>query len=135
MRFLDGYHEGCLRGHLRKDLDLSIPFVSSVNSKAKTLPEPDPIEEVMSASLLETSQPDLEEDAKDFIQEAELDEPLDLNGSKPPPKPSMELKPLPSGLKYTFLNGDGETPIIISDQLLEEKSIKHIAILENTALS
>jgi len=64
----------------------------------------------MLASLLETSQPDLEEDAEDFIQEeAKLDKPLDLNESELPPKPSVELKPLPFGFKYAFLNSDIET--------------------------
>lgn len=69
MRFLEGFHEGCLKGHLGKGLDLSIPFVGSINAKTEPLPEPDPIEEVMIASLLEASQPNLEEDAKDFIHE------------------------------------------------------------------
>ena len=132
MRFLEGFHEGRLKGHLRKDLDLSVPFTGSVNSKAESQPEPDPIEEVMSASLLEASQPSLEEDAKDYIQEEEtdLDEPLDLDESEPSPKPSIELKPLPSGLKYAFLNGDREAPVIISDQLSEEEAAKLITILE-----
>src|SRR5919205_753990 len=44
MRFLEGFHEGRLKGHLGKDLDLSIPFTGSVNSKAKPQPEPDPLE-------------------------------------------------------------------------------------------
>ena len=132
MRFLNGFHEGRLKGNLGKGLDLSMPFAGSINSKAETPPEPDPIEEVISASLLDTSQPDLEEDAENFIQEEEnkLEEPLDLDESKPPPKPSIELKPLPSGLKYAFLNGDRETPVIISDQLTEEEVTKLITVLE-----
>ena len=132
MRFLNGFHEGRFKGNLGKGLDLSMPFAGSINSKAETPPEPDPIEEVISASLLDTSQPDLEEDAENFIQEEEnkLEEPLDLDESKPPPKPSIELKPLPSGLKYAFLNGDRETPVIISDQLTEEEVTKLIIVLE-----
>jgi hypothetical protein len=35
---------------------------------------------------------------------------------EPPP---VELKPLPPGLKYTFLYGNRETPVIISDKLSE----------------
>src|SRR5919201_1677418 len=86
----------------------------------------------MLASLLEASQPHLEEDAKDYIQEEEtdLDEPLDLDKSEPSPKPSIELKPLPSRLKYAFLNGDREAPVIINDQLSEEEAAKLIPILE-----
>jgi len=111
MRFLEGYHEGRLKGHLRKDIDLSIPFADALKSKVESTPKPNHVEEVRLTSLLGTSQPGLEEDAKDFIQEeAEIDEPLDLNESKPPPKPFVELKPQPSRLKYAFLNSDRETP-------------------------
>ena len=70
-----------------------------------------------SGLTLITSQPHLEEEAKDYIEEleTELDEPLELDEFEPPPKPSIELKPLPPGLKYVFLNGDRDSPVIISD--------------------
>ena len=42
----------------------------------------------------------------------------------------VELKPLPASLRYAFLNGDKETPIIISDKLSNEETPKLIAILE-----
>ena len=74
-------------------------------------PEPNPMEEVMATSLLESSHPNLEEDAEDFLQEKfELEEPLDLEKSKLPSRPPIELKPLPSRLKYDFLKGDREPP-------------------------
>jgi hypothetical protein len=47
-----------------------------------------------------------------------------------PPKPPIELKPLPSGLKYAFLNNDQDSPIIISDKLSEEESLRLIIVLE-----
>ena len=55
------------------------------------------MEEVMVATHLEASHPNLEEEAKDYIEEleTELDEPLELDESEPPPKSSIELKPLP----------------------------------------
>ena len=34
-----------------------------------------------------------------------------------PPKPTIELKPLPFGLRYAFLNNDLDSPVIISDKL------------------
>ena len=34
-----------------------------------------------------------------------------------PPKPPIELKPLPIGLRYAFLGDDLESPVIISDKL------------------
>ena len=43
---------------------------------------------------------------------------------------TIELKPLPASLRYTFLNSDKETPVIISDKLLEEETTKLITILE-----
>jgi len=119
MRFIDGFHSGHLKGQIGKNLNLSIPYVGSINAKIEPIPETDPIEEMMVAIHLEASQPNLEEEAKDYIEEleTELDEPLELEESEPPPKPSIEHKPLPPGLKYVFLNGDRDSPVIISDQL------------------
>ena len=37
-----------------------------------------------------------------------------------PPKPTIELKPLSSGLRYAFLNNDQDSPVIISDKLSQE---------------
>ena len=47
-----------------------------------------------------------------------------------PSRPPIELKPLPSGLRYVFLNSDVESPVIISNKLLEEETNKLIANLE-----
>jgi len=96
MRFIDGFHSGHLKGQIGKNLNLSIPYVSSINAKIELNTETDPIEEVMAATHLEASQPNLEEEAKDYIKglETKIDEPLELGESEPPPKPSIELKPL-----------------------------------------
>jgi len=77
MRFIDRFHIGHLKGQIGKNLNLSIPYVGSINAKIKPNPETDPIEEVMVATHLEASQPNLEEEAKDYIEEleTELDEP------------------------------------------------------------
>jgi hypothetical protein len=40
------------------------------------------------------------------------------------------LKPLSSSLRYTLLNGDTESPIIISDRLSGKEAAKLLAILE-----
>ena len=75
MKLLDGYCEGSLKGHLEKNFCLSILLTNSTNSKMELECELDPIEEVMATSLLESSHPNLEEDAKDLIQEeSELEE-------------------------------------------------------------
>jgi len=94
MRFIDEFHCGHLKGQIGKNLNLSIPYFGSINTKIKPNPKTDPIEEVMAATHLEASQPNLDEEAKDYIKEleTELDEPLELDESEPPPKPSIELK-------------------------------------------
>jgi hypothetical protein len=45
-----------------------------------------------------------------------------------PPRPSIELKPLPAGLKYAFLNNNWETPAIISDKLSQEETHKLVTV-------
>jgi hypothetical protein len=85
----------------------------------------------MAASLLEDSDKDLEEDAWEFIQDEE--EPWDhfpLDETQEPPKPPIVLKPLPSGLKYVFLNNDRESPVIISDKLSKDETLWLLTILE-----
>jgi hypothetical protein len=47
-----------------------------------------------------------------------------------PPRPSIELKPLPPGLRYVFLNNNQEAPVIISDKLSHEETHKLITVLE-----
>jgi len=43
--------------------------------------------------------------------------------------PSLELKPLPDSLKYTFLGPDESLPIIIASNLHREQENKLIALL------
>ena len=47
-----------------------------------------------------------------------------------PEAPKIELKQLPPGLKYAFLHENKDTPVIISDKLIESESWKLIAVLE-----
>jgi hypothetical protein len=89
------------------------------------------MEGIMVMSFLESSDKDLEEVTKDFIKEIEQPQnPLPLDVTQKPPKSPIELKPLPSGLKYTFLNDDKESPVIISDKLSEYETIRLLTILE-----
>ena len=62
------------------------------------------MEEVKVASLDESIEPNLEDDAQFFIEEEDGDsvEPKPLDELKETPKPPIELKPLPSDLKYAF---------------------------------
>jgi hypothetical protein len=73
----------------------------------------------------------LERDVKLFVEQEDLlGETIDLPQEEVPARLPVELKPLPAVLRYAFVNGDKETPIIISDKLSDEKTSKLIAILE-----
>ena len=114
------------------------PIVVSLARSNNTIVEPkleqDPIEDVLIASLEDMAQPTL--DDEHFIQEEEeLAEPIELDQMEVPPQPSIELKPLPSSLKYVFLNNNRETPVIISDKLSQEETHKLVAVLERHKLA
>ena len=90
------------------------------------------MEELKVASLDDLIEPNLEDDAQFFIEEKD-ENPIDpepLDELLEPPKPSIELKPLPSSLRYAFLNNDQDSPMIISDKLSQEESLHLISILE-----
>jgi hypothetical protein len=64
----------------------------------------------MSVLPLDSPESSLEKDAKLFIEEEDdLGETLDLLIEEVPAQPLVELKPLPIGLCYAFLNGNKKT--------------------------
>ena len=86
----------------------------------------------MSVLLFDSPESSLEKDAELFIEEEDdLGKTIDLPQEEAPAWHPVELKPLPAGLHYAFLNGDEEAPIIISDKLTDEETSKLISILEN----
>jgi hypothetical protein len=89
------------------------------------------MEEVKITSLNVFIEPNLKDDAQFFIEE-EDENPVDpepLEELLEPPKPYIELN-LPSGLRYIFLNNDQDSPLIISDKLSQEESIRLLIVLE-----
>jgi len=90
----------------------------SLNSRTKPYPQEDSLEEFRATSLDFLAKPGLEDEARFFIEE-EADPSKDklLDEFVVPPKPPIEHKSLPTGLRYTFLGDDPESPIIISDKL------------------
>jgi hypothetical protein len=109
---------GKLNIKLGKNFELSMPITGSLNTKIEPLPESNPIEEVKVASLDDPIKSNIEDDAQPFIDEEEDDPvPDPLIELLESPKPSIELKPLPSGLRYAFLNNDQDSPMIISNRL------------------
>ena len=86
---------------------------------SESIPEEDTMEEVKVASLDYFIKPNLEDDVQFFIEEEEENptESKPLDELLKPPKPTIELKLLPSGLRYAFLNNDQDSPVIISNKL------------------
>ena len=69
----------------------------------------EPIEEVMATSVLESFDSDLEEDIEGNPEEVikedkDSGETFKILETEKPSQPPIELKPLPSGLRYAFLN-------------------------------
>ena len=90
------------------------------------------MEEVKVLSLDYLIETILEDDAQFFIVE-EDENPIDtepLDELLEPPKPTIELKPLPSGLRYAFLSNDQDSPMIRSDKVSQEESLCLLTILE-----
>jgi len=92
---------------------------------------PDPIEEVKAASLELLDELDLEDEAPFFTEEeAEPSEPEPLDEFAETARPPIELKTLPPDLIYAFLNNNLEFPVIISDKLTQEETLRLMTILE-----
>ena len=110
----------------------SIPITWTKNLVVEPLHYHDLPKEVMSVSPFEFLESSLKKDAKLFTEEEDdLGESIDLPMEEAPAWPPVELKPRPASLRYAFLNGDKETPVIIRDKLTDEETAKLIAILEN----
>jgi hypothetical protein len=70
-RLIHEGRKGSVNVHLGKSLNLSIPITQSLHTKMELSPEQEPMEGIMAMSFLESSDKDLEEVAKDFIEEIE----------------------------------------------------------------
>jgi len=114
-----------------KDFIFPITISHSLNNKTESYLLPDPMEEVKATSLELLNEPNLEKEAPFFIEEdAEPSEPEPLDEFAETPKPPIELKPLPPGLTYAFLNNNLEFPIIMSDKLTQEQTLRLMTVLE-----
>ena len=107
-RLIQKGQTGKLNIRLGKNFKLSIPITHSLNVESEPIPEEDPMEEVKVVSLDYLIEPNLEDDAQFFIEQEDENpiEPEPLDELLEPPKPTIELKPLPFGLRYAFLNND-----------------------------
>jgi hypothetical protein len=113
-----------------KKLQFPVSISHSLSTRTESYLEFDPLEEFKAASLEFLVDSGLEDDAQFFIEEeADYSEPEPLDEFAEPPRPPIELKPLPPGLKYAFLNDDPEFPVIISDKLTQEQTFCLMAVL------
>ena len=115
-----------------KGLSFSMPITNTIKVKVEPLPKLDPIAEVKSSVFDNFNQPDLEDDTQFFIEEEkeDLTDPEPIDELLEPLNPPIELKPLPSGLTYIFINNDKKYPVIISNKLSDEETYKLITVLE-----
>jgi hypothetical protein len=136
-RLIQEGQTGKLNIRLRKNFKLPLTITYSLNAKTESCPEPDLIKEDKVASLEHLIEPNLEDDVEFFIEEEDDDplEPEPLDDLLEPPKPSIELKPLSASLRYTFLNNDQKSPVLISDKLSQEETLRLIIVLKKASFS
>jgi hypothetical protein len=110
--------------------EFSTSFAHVVNHVAENELEEDLLQ-VMATTLEEESSPPCLDDVVNYFslteEEAEF---RDLVQEVKPETSPVELKPPPSGLRYVLLNGDRETPVIISDKLSNDETRRLVATLE-----
>ena len=111
--------------------EFSISFTRAINHAAEDELEEDLLQQVMAITLEEESSPPCLDDVVDYFSLAEEEvEFQDLQQEVRPETSPIELKQLPLGLQYVFLNGDCETLVIISDKLFNDETRRLVATLE-----
>jgi hypothetical protein len=109
----------------------STSFAHTINHAVKDKLEEDLLQQVMATTLEEQLSPPCLYNVADYFSLAEQEaEFQDLEQEVKPETSPVELKQLPPGLRYVFLNGDRETPVIISDKLSNDETRRLVATLE-----
>jgi hypothetical protein len=111
--------------------EFSTSFAHVVNHAAEDELEEDLLQQVMVTTLEEELSPPCLDDVADYFSLAEEEvEFHDLEQEVKPETSHVELKQLPPGLQYVFLNGDRATPVIISDKLSNDETRRLVITLE-----
>jgi hypothetical protein len=111
--------------------EFSASFARAINHAAEDELEEDFLLQVMETTLEEELAPPCLDDAADYFSLTEEEVAFqDLEQEAKPETSPVELKQLPLGLQYVFLNGNRETPVIISDKLSNDKTRRLVATLE-----
>jgi hypothetical protein len=106
-------------------------FTSGVNHVAEDELEEDLLQQVLSTTLEEELSLPCLDDVADYFSLAEEEvEFQDLEQEVKPETSPVELKQVSLGLWYFYLNGDHETPVIISDKLYNDEARRLVATLE-----
>jgi hypothetical protein len=95
----------------------------------------DPLQRAMENQVNDQQDEELEEATKELEpQDGSVEEERfeDIGEIKPeePQVPEVDLKPLPKGLKYEFLDPDKTYPVIVSDELSPEENKKLLNLLK-----
>jgi hypothetical protein len=110
--------------------EFSTIFARAINHAAKDELEEYLLQQVMATTLEEELSPScLDYVVVYFSLEEEEVEFQDLEQEVKPKTSPIDLKQLPLGLQYIFLNGDHETPVIISDKLSNDETRRLVATL------
>jgi hypothetical protein len=111
--------------------EFSTSFTRAINHAAEDKLEEDLLQQVMATTLEEELSPPCLDDVADYISlEEEEVEFQDLEQEVKPKTSPIELKQLPPGLQYVFLNSNHETLVIISDKLSNDETQRLVATLE-----
>jgi hypothetical protein len=111
--------------------EFSASFTRAINHVAEDELEGDLLQQVMATTLEEELLPPCLDDVTDYFSLAEEEAELqDLEQEVKTETSHVELKQLPPGLQYVFLNGDCETPVMISDKLPNDETQRLVATLE-----
>jgi hypothetical protein len=115
--------------------EFSTSFAHAVNHAAKDEFEEDLLQQVMATTLEEELSPPCLDDVANYFSLVEEEAQFqDLEQEVKRETSPVELKQLSLGLYYVFLNGDRETPVIISNKLSNNETRRVVATLEKYQL-
>jgi hypothetical protein len=111
--------------------EFSASFARAINHATEDELEEDLLLQVMATTLEEELAPPCLDDVDDYFSMAKEEVVfLDLEQEAKPETSPVELKQLPPGLQYVFLNDNHETPVINSDKLSNDETRRLVATLE-----
>jgi hypothetical protein len=111
--------------------EFSASFARAINHAAEDELEEDLHLQVMATTLEKELAPPCLNDVANYFSLADEEAVFqDLEQEVEPKTSPVELKQLPPGLLYVFLNGDHETPVIISGKLSNDETRRLVATLE-----